>query len=247
MGLFYFWRRLIFVFIFMGISISFAATELPRNLDSGDQIRTLQILGFGSASKILDSPYPLGGYSGIEVGLSTEFIPAEDLSTLGDKTQDKGEFNYYTLTIGKGLYYNIDTLVYFTPTIQSEQMQNYGAQLRWGFYEANFFPLTLTAMLYGGGASFSNLINVSTMGMDLIATVTMDRLSIYVGTGRLRAIGTFIGGPDGITADQKTVSQDIVEDHGVFGINVDIAKMFIAMQIDRYSDSVYSGKIGFRF
>ncbi|AHZ83649.1 hypothetical protein Bb109J_c3040 [Bdellovibrio bacteriovorus] len=247
MGFSNFWRSFILMITLVGTSYSHAATDLPRNLTQGDQIRTLQILGFGSASKILDNPYPLGGYTGIEVGLSTEFIPAEDLSALGSKTQDKGEFSFYTLTIGKGLYYNIDAHVYFTPTVQEEKMQNFGAQLRWGFYEASFFPLTLTAMVYGGGANFSNLINVSSMGYDLIATVTMNRLAIYVGGGRLRAIGTFIGGPDGITADQNTVTQDIVEDHAVFGINVDIAKMFIAMQIDRYADSVYSGKIGFRF
>ncbi|WP_347358643.1 hypothetical protein [Bdellovibrio sp.] len=247
MGLFHFWRNTILILLLATTAPVLAATDLPRNLDSGDQIRALQILGFGSASKILDNPYPLGGYTGIEVGLSSEFIPTEDLASLGSKTDDKGEFNFYTLTVGKGLYYNIDTLFYFTPTIQGEKMQNYGAQVRWGFYEASFFPLSLTAMLYGGGASFSNLINVSTMGLDLIATVAMDRLAIYTGFGRIRANGTFIGGADGITADQNTVTRDVVEDHAVFGINIDIAKMFLAMQIDRYADSVYSAKVGFRF
>ncbi|UXR64368.1 hypothetical protein EZJ49_14965 [Bdellovibrio bacteriovorus] len=247
MGFLHFWRNILLILLVAATSQVFAATDLPRNLDAKDQTRALQILGFGSASKILDNPYPLGGYTGIEVGVSSEFIPVEDLASLGSKTGDKGEFNFHTLTVGKGLYYNIDTLFYFTPSIQGEKMQNYGAQVRWGFYEASFFPLSLTAMIYGGGASFSNLINVSTMGMDLIATVAMDRLAIYVGAGRVRATGTFIGGADGITADQNTVTQDIIEDHAVFGINIDIAKMFLAMQIDRYADSVYSTKIGIRF
>lgn len=247
MGLLSFWRVFLFVAVLSGSVVSLAAIDIPKNLTLGDQIRTLQILGFGSASKILGNPYPLGGYTGLEIGLSSEFFSAEDLATLGDKTDDKGEFNYQTLTIGKGLYYNLDTVVYFTPTIQGELMQNYGAQLRWGFYEAGFFPLTLSTVLYGGGANFSNLLSVNTMGVDVIATVNMARLAIYVGAGRVRAIGTFIGGPDGITDDQRTVTQDIVEDHAVFGVNVAISKAFIALQIDRYTDSVYSGKIGFRF
>lgn len=94
---------------------------------------------FGSASKVLDNPYPLGGYTGIEFGLASEFIPVEDLASLGSKTTDKGEYNYYTLTLGKGLYYNVDMHAYFTPFGQAEKMQSYGAQIRWGFYEASFF------------------------------------------------------------------------------------------------------------
>lgn len=247
MGLFTYLRSLLLVTLFWGYSVALAAIDIPKNLDSSDQVRTLQILGFGSASKILGNPYPLGGYTGFEIGLSSEFFSAEDLTTLGDKTNDKGEFNYQTLTIGKGLYYNLDTVVYFTPTVQGEKMQNFGAQLRWGFYEASFFPLTLSSVLYGGGSNFSNLLSVNTMGLDLIATVNMARMAIYVGAGRVRAIGTFIGGPDGITDDQRTVTRDIVENHAVFGINVSIVRAFLALQIDRYTDSVYSGKIGFRF
>nr|WP_295904812.1 hypothetical protein [uncultured Bdellovibrio sp.] len=242
-----FLRLIVFLAFSISVFSAQANTALPKNLNKEDRIRVLQILGLGSASKILDNPYPLGGYSGVEIGVSSEFIPVEDLASLGSKTTDKGEYNYYTLTLGKGLYYNIDTHVYFTPFGQNEDIQSYGAQVRWGFYEAHFFPLTLTAMIYGGGANFSNLINVSTLGGDVIATVAMDNVAIYVGAGQVRAIGRFIGGADGITDNQTTVEEDILEGHSVFGINVDIAKMFIALQIDRYNDSIYSGKLGFRF
>ncbi|WII73166.1 hypothetical protein QJS83_04675 [Bdellovibrio sp. 22V] len=234
----------IFLFLLLSSSFAWAATDLPRNLSSSDRTRMLQILGMGSAAKTLDNPYPLGGYSGVEVGLSSQFIPAEDLASLGDKTNDKGEYNYYTLNFGKGLYYNIDTMVYFAPFSQSEEVQTFGGQIRWGFYEASFFPLTLTATVYGGGANFQNLLGVSTFGTDLLATVTMDNVAIYVGGGRVRAAGKFYGG---LTDTGETIEQDVVEDHTVFGINVDVAKMFIALQIDRYVDSMYSGKIGFRF
>lgn len=240
-------RCISFIFFSLMMSSTWAETRLPKNLNEQDRIRALQVLGFGSASKVLDNPYPLGGYTGVEIGLTSEFIPVEDLASLGSKTTKKGEFNIYTLTFGKGLFYNIDTHVYFTPFMQGEEVQSYGGQIRWGFYEAGFFPLTLTALLHGGGANFSNLINVSTLGLDLVATVAMDNVAIYFGGGRVRAIGQFIGGPDGITDTQETVEQDVVETHTIFGINVDIAKMFIALEIDRYVDSTYSGKVGFRF
>lgn len=242
-----FLRLIVFLAFSFNALLAWSETSLPKNLNKDHRIRALQILGFGSAAKILDNPYPLGGYTGVEMGLSSEFIPVEDLASLGSKTNARGEYNYYTLTFGKGLYYNIDTHVYFTPFGQKEDIQSFGGQVRWGFYEARFFPLTLTAMVYGGGSNFANLINVSTVGGDIIATVAMDNVAIYFGAGQIRAIGKFIGGAGGITDSQETVEEDVAEGHSVFGINIDISKMFIALQIDRYTDSIYSGKIGFRF
>lgn len=229
------------------MSAAWSVTTLPKNLNQTERVRALEILGFGSAPKILDNPYPLGGYSGIEVGLSSEYIPLEDLATLGAKTSDNGELNYYTLSFAKGLFHNIDIHVHFTPFIQGENIQSFGGQLRWGFFETNFFPFCLSTVVYAGGANFSNLINISTVGADVIGTVALDNFAIFFGGGRARAIGRFIGGADGITDSQETTDQDVTESHSVFGINVDISKMFVTLEIDRYTDSVYSGKVGFRF
>lgn len=240
-------RHFLFVLLFFFAFQSYAIKDLPKNLSPADQSRALEILGFGSASKTLNNPYPMGGYQGVELGVSTEFIPLDDLSALGNGSSDKGEFNYYTLTFGKGLYYNVDAFLYFTPALQSDEFQNFGAQVRWGFYEFKFFPLTLSALLYGGGANFSNLINISTFGTDLLATVNIENVAIYAGVGSIRAVGKFIGNAGGITASGKTEERDLVETHTVFGINIGISKMFVAMEIDRYTDTVYSGKLGVRF
>jgi hypothetical protein len=226
---------------------AFAKTTLPKNLDAADRERALEILGYGSSAKILGDPYPLGGYPGVEIGLSTEFISMEDLAALGSKSDDKGDFNFYTLTIGKGLYYNVDVLLYFSPPVQSESFQNYGAQLRWGFYEFSFFPLTLSTVLSGGGANFSNLINVYNMSLDLIGTVNIDNVALYFGGGRARSDGTFIGGANGITDNGETARLGIVHDHTVFGVNISLAKVFVALEIDRYADTTYAGKLGYRF
>ncbi len=240
-------RLLLFVGLCFSAVLAKAASDLPRNLNSADQRRALEILGLGTASKVLDNPYPLGGYTGFEVGLTSEFIPMEDLSNLGSKTNDSGEFNYYTLTLGKGLYYNVDTLLYFTPAIQTQKVQSFGGQVRWGFYEASFFPISFSVRAYAGGANFSNLINVTTVGIDLLATVAIDNVALYFGEGRISAQGTFIGGADGITQSQNTEKQSSDENHVLAGINVNISKFFVALEIDRYVDSVYSGKLGFRF
>lgn len=240
-------RFLIFVGLFLSVVLAKATIDLPKNLTVSDQKRTLEILGLGTAAKVLGNPYPLGGYTGFEVGLSSEFIPIEDLANLGSKTTDSGEFNYYTLTIGKGLYYNIDTLLYFTPAIQTQKIQSFGGQIRWGFYEANFFPISFSTRVYAGGANFANLVNITTFGADLIATVAIDNVALYFGQGRLSAHGTFIGGNDGITLSKDTEKQNSQENHTLGGLSVSVAKFFVALEIDRYVDSVYSGKMGFRF
>ncbi|HEX7672800.1 MAG TPA: hypothetical protein VF412_01445 [Bdellovibrio sp.] len=239
------WRRLLFISLTICAAQSWAAFSLPKNLDTSDQKRALEVLGFGSASKILADPYPLGGYTGIEIGITSEFIPMEDVANLGSKTNDKDEYSYTTLTIGKGLYYNIDTLMYFTPA--GQKMQNFGGQVRWGFYEATFFPISFSAIVYAGGANFANLVNVTTIGTDLVATVAIDNVALYFGAGRIRAQGTFIGGANGITASGDTEKQVIDDNHSLFGVNVNISKFFVALEIDRYQDTVYSGKLGFRF
>lgn len=239
------------LFLFLILSCvalsSQAATTLPKNMNKEDRLRALEILGLGSATKILGNPYPLGGYSGLEVGLASEFIPLEDLSGLGNGTNDSGELNFYTLTFTKGIYHNIDTMVYFSPITTDEHITNFGVQLRWGFYEAQFFPVTFSFLLYGGGTSFSNLLNVSTVGGDLIATVNVDNVALYLGGGQIRANGQFVGGTDGITDTGTTMQESVTNEHMVFGVNISLAKFFLALEVDRYVDSIYSGKIGFRF
>lgn len=221
--------------------------NLPQKMSADDQARALEILGYGSAAKVLGNPYPLGGYYGIEIGLSTEYIPVEDLSGLGSGAAENKEYNYYTLSFAKGLYYNVDMILYFTPFIQNEDFQSYGGTLRWGFYETQFFPLMFSAQLHGSGSNFSNLLNVKTIGADLLATVNIDNVAVYVGLGTVRATGKFIGGPDGVTADGNTSEQDIQTGRSLFGINIAISKMFFAVEVDRYKDTTYGGKLGLRF
>lgn len=220
---------------------------MPMHLSSSDESRALEILGYGSASKILGNPYPLGGYSGVEIGVTSEFIPLDDLSHLGSKSDDNGELNFYDLTLAKGFYYNVDGLLYFTPPAQTQHIQNFGGQLRWGFYELTSFPISFSTVAYVGGANFDSLISVFSMGADLIATVSLDNVALYFGGGRSRAQGTFIGGSSGITASQQTERKTADEGHSVFGINVSVSQFFVALEIDRYTDSIYSGKLGMRF
>src|SRR5476651_1584350 len=104
-------------------SMKALAFDIPSGLNQSDRREIVRTLGLNSATKMLDNPYPLGGYSGFEIGLSSEFIDIRDIRHLGcapgsagcgNKTySDESEWNYSRLTIGKGLYKDLDIFIHF--------------------------------------------------------------------------------------------------------------------------------------
>ncbi len=237
---------LIAFLFFVSFEVS-AGTALPHHLNDSDRHTAAQILGLGSAVKVLSNPYPLGGYSGFEVGIGSEYIPFENVASLGSTSADKGEYQYYTLSFGKGLFYNVDLFLQFAPLPQKEGLSNYGAQLRWGFYEAYAFPISFSVIFSGGGTSYSSLINSNTLGIDLVATVSLKDVALYFGLGQTRSVTTFIGGDNGITDDGQNHQADVVSSHLLFGTHLKWESYFLALEVDRYYETTYGGKIGMRF
>ena len=243
----------LFIFSFtMAIVISiapaaFSFTTLPKGLNATDRERMLEALGFGSAMKMLSSPYPLGGYSGVEVGLSSEYISMADVAVLGAKTNSRSDLNYFNLTVGKGLYHNVDLLIQFIPMPQEESISGFGGQLRFGFYQANFMPLNLSFVTSATSTNFYNLIGAETTGYDLVASVNMKDVSLFFGAGQARSSGTFIGGANGITSSGTTENTNVSSPHTVFGISIKMANVFLALEVDRFVQSSYAGKLGLRF
>ncbi len=224
-----------------------AAMTLPKNLNSSDREVTLGTLGFGSSPKLLSSPYPLGGYDGVEVGLSSEYIPLSDVASLGGKSTSRGDINYFNLVLGKGLFYNIDIFVQFIPMPQEESISGFGGQLRWAFYETKFMPTALSLVFNASSTNFNNLLGSETTGVDLVGSVNMRDVSLFFGLGQARSIGTFIGGVGGITDSGNAETTDVSSQHTIFGISIKMSNIFLALEVDRYVQSTYAGKLGLRF
>lgn len=223
------------------------ATALPTELNAAEREMTLSILGFGAASKLLSSPYPLGGFDGVEIGMSSEFIPLSDLASLGSKTSTRADFNYFNLSFAKGLFHNVDILIHFIPIPQGESVSGFGGQLRWAFYETGFMPAALSLVVHGAGTNFSNLLDAVTTGADLVGSVNMRDVSLFFGAGMARSVGSFVGGTGGITDTGNTEAEDVYSLHTVFGISIKMSNVFLALEVDRYVQSTYAGKMGIRF
>ena len=56
-----------------------AAFDIPKGLSESDRREIILTLGLNSATKMLDNPYPLGGFSGFEIGLSQQSGCNDDL------------------------------------------------------------------------------------------------------------------------------------------------------------------------
>lgn len=250
--------RLFIILLFLPI-FSQASLQIPKNLAEGDRRRVTEILGYSSSMKVLGNPYPLGGYSGVEVGYAYEVIATKEISNLGGSSNSDSETNYSLVTISKGIYSNIDTMIQFSPFSQAEGVSNVGGQLRWGFFQADHLPLHMSLMSSMNSVNYQDKVTMLSQGNDVVAGFSVRDITLYLGAGTIRTVSTFSGGKtcsgpnnctknaDSITDSGDTAKEDISDSHYLAGVNIRMDKAFLAMQMDRYTQSVFSAKLGIRF
>lgn len=239
-------KSFLFAFLFFSLNAG-AGIQLPGSLDASARSSAVEALGFGSASKLLSNPYPLGGYKGYEFSLTSEFLPLTEVGNLGDKKGSRSDYVYYSMVVGKGLYQNVDVYFHFTPFPDPQGLTNFGGQLRWTFWESKFLPVSLGSIFHGSISNIASLVNTRTSGADLVATFFSKDFVVYLGIGSARTIGSFTGGAGGITNDQNPATVDLTALHSVLGASVQYGEMFVGLEMDRYAFSSYSAKVGFRF
>lgn len=227
---------------------TWAALQLPTGLNSADRQQALRLIGLGLATKSLTDPYPLGGYSGFEVGVSLETLPTEDLSRLGNRlTASQSDVTVPKISIGKGLYTGLDFFLHFIPYNQRTELSQYGAALRWGFYEAPSLPISVSVLGHMNTGNINNQVTTRTFGVDLIAGINVNEVSLYTGVGALQSVGGFVGGSNGVTSSGAYETESVNGLHTMVGAAIRISPFFAAVQLDRYSQSILSAKLGVRF
>lgn len=262
------------MYLWLGFLLLFTtathAFEIPKMLSSADREEVIRIVGLNSATKTLTNPYPLGGYSGFEIGYSLEFVNVRDIRRLGcqpgasgcpnKELSDESEWRYSRITIGKGLFNDIDIFVSFLAPVGGVKASDYGGMVRWSFFQAEFLPINLSLVLHGNQLNFNDSFAARNLGTELMAGVNVDNFALYFGGGWIESKGTFMGGlancdapdctvspadPD-LNANTRTVSNVVRETHTVVGFSLHFENLFAAAQVDRYRDAVYSLKLGLR-
>jgi hypothetical protein len=259
----------------LGLVFYFSQTQaltIPSGLSLSDRKEVIRILGLNASNKALSNPYPLGGYSGFEIGYSLEFVNVADLKQLGCTAGSAGcnntsdaqstEWRFSRVTIGKGLYHNIDLFLSFVVPTSGVRFSDYGGMVRWSFYQAEFLPINFSMLIHADSLNFGDRFANQNYGAELIAGVNVDDFALYFGGGLVQSTGTFVGvsssgqcGTDctvdtndpNVNVVTRTISHRLTETHSMVGFSWHYQNIFAAAQVDRYRDAVYSVKAGLRF
>lgn len=248
------------------------AFEIPKGLNESDRMQVVRTLGTNVSTKMLDNPYPLGGYSGFEVGMSAEIIDIRDLRRIGCAPgspgcanaaySDENEWRFTRFTIGKGLYQDIDMFFHFLLPMGGSNISDYGGALRWSIFQAKFLPINVSLVGHFDQLNYRNSFTNRNLGAELMVGVNVDNFALYFGGGSIHSSGTFIGkdfsgvcnadctvdvNDPALDTATRTVTNRVVTTHTVIGLSLHYDNLFAAAQVDRYQDAVYSMKIGMRF
>jgi hypothetical protein len=243
-------RSYFFVFLILFSFFASGSFQFPRNLGPRDRDRITEIIGLGNSTKLTSNPYPLGGYSGVELSYSVEQINTEDVGRLGaTSTNTQKDFSYSRLSLGKGLYNNLDLFINFIPYSEVVGYSEYGGFLRWCFYQAAFIPASFSLILHANSSNIGNEYFSQTRGIDMTSGLNVGNLSLYVGVGEVWATGLFSQSINAIDAsgtihDERTYLTSL---HTFVGGAFDMEPYFMALQVDQYTQTTFSGKVGLRF
>lgn len=232
---------LLFVFPLQGISV-----QLPRQLNGSDRSIALKTLGFGTATKLNVDPTPLGGYEGFEFFISTDVISIKNVQDLGNRSGSGDQLITTSFGFGKGIFFDVDTYVYFSPLQWQSKYSQIGGYIRKVVYVNDTNPFQISLNLHGNGTSIENLVHLRTTGFDAVFSYEWPQVTLSLGGGLARSIGTFIGGVDGINSTAETHSNDIQQQHLLVSLAKGWGKNYLSLQYDRYFDASYSLKYGFR-
>lgn len=240
--------------------------ELPRQLEAADQVRLVELLGVASTNKLLDRPYSLGGFSGLEVSLSYEFIDLTEVNQLGCRPGASGcpntggsetSLSLPRVHVGKGLYQDVDIFFHFIPPFKQDRVFDYGGSLRWTFYEGKFLPFYSSVVVQGSEINFMDSFTSQNMSADLVMGANVEGVTLYFGMGYVLANARFVGGtgdsslvkstdPD-LDSSRNTLKRRVEALHTLAGVSLQFQNLFFAAEFDRYIEPVLSTKVGWKF
>ncbi len=226
-----------------------AELQIPTNLTNQQVQQVLSILGPSTLPRLLSNPYPLGGYAGLEVGLSYLMLSTADLSHIGNGTPAQDSFSYPVLSMGKGLYHDVDIFVHAMPYSNSLLLSQFGATVRWCFYEAENLPILLSAAITGNSSNLKNQLVVQNVGYKLTGALYVRHLTLYIETGRSHSSGLALGTAN---SSSLTLSQQIEEvsvdlSTLAFGATFSFGHLFWSIQLDQGASPIYSTQVGGRW
>ncbi|MAF89710.1 MAG: hypothetical protein CL674_00450 [Bdellovibrionaceae bacterium] len=235
-----------FLFIFLSLLFSYqsSAKIFSANLNKSNRESITRRAGHSTAMKLLSDPYPLGGYEGLEYGIILESLPTSDFQDYGDGTADGRTLYYPAFNIGKGLYKNVDLFLNFGVYSGDTSVGLYGAMLRWGFYESERIPLVIALNLHISSSNFNNEVTGDTEGFLIDAGLNFTDAGVYLGVGRVSSKSIFTSDLTDSTDSERNNATDL---HLRLGGVYHFRPIFVALEVNRYTITHFSLKLGYRY
>ncbi|MEZ4872423.1 MAG: hypothetical protein R2827_09315 [Bdellovibrionales bacterium] len=133
--------KLILFSLFIILAIPGWALEIPTNLSKDNRTELTEMLGATSSIKTLTHPFPLGGYEGFELGLSLETVDVTNLTNLGAGVAKESSLVIPKITFAKGLYFDLDVFLEFSPLLRQEKVSEFGILVRKSLYQGVYYPI----------------------------------------------------------------------------------------------------------
>lgn len=185
-------QKIIFIICFLVSSCVFAF-EFPKNLSFQDQKKVIGSLSIQSQKKQLSDPAPLGGYKGWEALLSVEALSLSELNSI-DPSIENSEFLFLPrLQLAKGIYYDIDLSLYFSPLLVNKDIKDFGGQFRWLVLENFREHYNLSLSFQVNSTNYKDILFSTNLGFDLIVSRMWELNSLAFGYGFIRNTSRIVG------------------------------------------------------
>ena len=74
-----------------------------------------------------------------------------------------------------------DFYLEFIPLTSNVGITNYGALIRWSFFQAKFFPSNASIIIHSNNTNYKNKLNTQTHGIELLGGVSFEDFALYFG------------------------------------------------------------------
>jgi hypothetical protein len=185
-------------FIILSFS-SFANLTVASPLNQSQLLSVTESVGLPLATSYTENLFPLGGYSGIRIGLSHKEISNNQLRQSYPETSNIPDLKLTEFHFSKGLYSNVDFYISFIPLGGNGNLSSFAGGIKWGFLELDSKPIQFLVSLSGRSTNWTNQVTFLNQTFDVIGQYSINQFYGYLGIGSAFVRSQFIGGSHGIT------------------------------------------------
>lgn len=212
----------------------------PKNFNDVEVNSWVNRVSGLSSLRTVGDPVPLGGYEGVEILLSSEWLTVPQKGSTKDKVEVLP-----TLRLGKGLYENFDVFIVTSIPVLKSDFSKWGFQARWMAWQAESAPLMAHLGCSYGSQEYYSVIVTNAWSCEVLGNLIVKKFKVFAGVGIVRAQTLFDVGSTELSTEEVQRSAGFNKFLG--GITFSSDKKSLGVQIDVIEETSLSASLGYRF